>query len=580
MMTILRTGNSTYYSLRILLSFIVFLFIRSACAQIPLGLENKENAKSVEEFTYKFTPQGNLSIYIHYPPEWTKDDTRSVILYFCEDKRPKTSLDPFLYQAQYLAQRGMVAARADYRAKKGTVVPLEKCVEDAKSAVRWLRENTKKLGIDPDRIAAAGEGAGGHLAACASTVEGCEAKSENHTFSSKPNLLILFNPVLNLSTADLIRTTGSPETARLLSPNLNLSTDTAPTLLLYGTKDPLLVQGQVYVARANRLGVPATLYAANNVGFGFFKNEPFYSASLFLVHQFLWQRKCSISEPFAPASMEEVMREIPASECAALADKTGEFRAQFVLNSPFSNLRALSDRMQLKLGPRENGGHYYNIKEESFKVYVPDSYNPQNPYGLLVNISPGKTADIPLEGFKSLIEKMKFVVAGADKSGNQEEVFLRRIPLALDAAYNMRTLYNIDSNRIYVFGVSGGGRVSSMTAFHHPDVWAGGLFIIGANYWSSMSKPSNPVTAGPPRLKKPFPNILNWAANHGRYVLLTGDYDANREEMYTYYRRSYSKILKNVIYLQVPNMGHEAPDISWFERALKFLDDPSTEKKN
>ena len=38
------------------------------------------------------------------------------------------------------------------------------CLVDTKTAMRWVRANAKKFGIDPNRIAAAGSSAGGHLA--------------------------------------------------------------------------------------------------------------------------------------------------------------------------------------------------------------------------------------------------------------------------------------------------------------------------------------------------------------------------------------------------------------------------------
>ena len=58
------------------------------------------------------------------------------------------------------------------------VTPKE-CVEDAKSAVRWLRQNAAKLGIDPNRIVAAGGSAGGHIAACTGLAPGLEADGED-----------------------------------------------------------------------------------------------------------------------------------------------------------------------------------------------------------------------------------------------------------------------------------------------------------------------------------------------------------------------------------------------------------------
>ena len=46
----------------------------------------------------------------------------------------------------------MVAARADYRVKSRHGVTPERCVEDAKSAVRWVRSHAPTLGVDPDRV--------------------------------------------------------------------------------------------------------------------------------------------------------------------------------------------------------------------------------------------------------------------------------------------------------------------------------------------------------------------------------------------------------------------------------------------
>ena len=60
-----------------------------------------------------------------------------------------------------LAQRGYVAATASYRLSPGNQYPAH--VEDVKAAVRYLRANAAKLGIDPTRIGATGGSAGGHL---------------------------------------------------------------------------------------------------------------------------------------------------------------------------------------------------------------------------------------------------------------------------------------------------------------------------------------------------------------------------------------------------------------------------------
>jgi acetyl esterase/lipase len=63
---------------------------------------------------------------------------------------------------EQVAQAGIAVASVDYRLSGELVWPAQ--LHDAKAAVRWLRRRAPELGIDPDRIAAWGESAGGHLA--------------------------------------------------------------------------------------------------------------------------------------------------------------------------------------------------------------------------------------------------------------------------------------------------------------------------------------------------------------------------------------------------------------------------------
>ena len=155
--------------------------------------------QATKSFIYKRTKQADLEIVVHYPPGWKENDKRPAIVFFFGGGWTNGTVKQFEPQATYLASRGMVAARADYRVKSRHGVTPEECVEDAKSAVRWLRQNAAKLGIDPDRIVAAGGSAGGHIAACTALDPGLEAEGEDPKISSKPNALVLFNPVLRFA---------------------------------------------------------------------------------------------------------------------------------------------------------------------------------------------------------------------------------------------------------------------------------------------------------------------------------------------------------------------------------------------
>jgi acetyl esterase/lipase len=63
---------------------------------------------------------------------------------------------------ELLKRRGMVAVTIDYRLAPKYKWPAQ--LDDSQAAVRYLRGHAKELGIDKDRIGAAGASAGAHLA--------------------------------------------------------------------------------------------------------------------------------------------------------------------------------------------------------------------------------------------------------------------------------------------------------------------------------------------------------------------------------------------------------------------------------
>lgn len=137
-----------------------------------------------------------LNAWIFNPPGHSADDTRPAIVFFFGGGWNGGSPGQFRPQAEYLAERGMVAIAVDYRVKSRQGTLANVAVSDAKAAIRWVRENADRLGVDPDRIAAAGGSAGGHLAAATATLPGHDETGVGSDISSSPNALVLFNPVL------------------------------------------------------------------------------------------------------------------------------------------------------------------------------------------------------------------------------------------------------------------------------------------------------------------------------------------------------------------------------------------------
>ena len=226
---------------------------------------------------------------VHYPPGWKETDKRPAIVFFFGGGWTGGKIEQFEPQANHLASRGMVAARADYRVKSRHGVTPKECVEDAKSAVRWMRANAAKLGVDPDRIVAAGGSAGGHIAACTAFTPGLDAEGEDAKISSKPNALVLFNPVLRFSgIPELMERIGNDEAlGKAISPTLHLTKDSPPTLIFFGTADRLAAMGDEFMKKSKELGHRAELFTAEGQPHGFFNRPPWQEKTTQRMDEFL-----------------------------------------------------------------------------------------------------------------------------------------------------------------------------------------------------------------------------------------------------------------------------------------------------
>jgi acetyl esterase/lipase len=263
-----------------------FWFVLAAVSQAA----DPPSEQATKSFIYKKAKQAELEMVVHFPPGWKETDKRPAIVFFFGGGWTNGTIKAFETQATYLAGRGMVAACADYRIKSRheEITPKE-CVEDAKSAVRWLRQNAAKLGIDPNRIVASGGSAGGHIAACAALTPGLEAEGEDTTISSKPNALVLFYSVLRFTgTPLLMKRIGSDEAVgKAISPTLHLKKESPPTLLLYGTADKLLAQGEQFMKKSKELGHHAEMFTAEGQPHGFSAKPPWREKAMERVEEFL-----------------------------------------------------------------------------------------------------------------------------------------------------------------------------------------------------------------------------------------------------------------------------------------------------
>ena len=231
---------------------------------------------------YKTVGDVKLALYIFEPAGHTSSDQSPAIVFFFGGGWTSGTPRQFEQQCRYLASRGMVAMTADYRvfSRHGTLAV--KCVEDAKSAIRWVRANAKRLGIDPKRIAAGGGSAGGHIAACAGIIDNFDAPGEEKSISSVPNALVLFNPALVLGGMKGQEPVKAGRLERIenrlgtepeaLSPAHHVRKGAPPTLVLHGNADNVVPYrtAEVFAEAMKKAGNRCELIGCENQGHGFF----------------------------------------------------------------------------------------------------------------------------------------------------------------------------------------------------------------------------------------------------------------------------------------------------------------------
>jgi acetyl esterase len=256
---------------------------------ITLG---RATAQTSLELVYKKVDSTELHLVMDYPPGYQPGQSYPTLVFFFGGGWNGGSIAQFELQARYFASRGMVCARADYRVKSRQGTTPFASVEDAKSAMRYLRQHAKLLGIDPARMVAAGGSAGGHLAAATALLPGLNAPTDDLAISTVPQALVLYNPVIDNGPEGYgYERIGEryPE----FSPMHNLDKGSPPTIFFLGTADKLIPvsTGQAYKKKVEEKGGRMDLHLYEGQPHGFFnpkeKDQTYFKDTVLKTDAFL-----------------------------------------------------------------------------------------------------------------------------------------------------------------------------------------------------------------------------------------------------------------------------------------------------
>lgn len=288
---------------RLLIALVWLGCVGGAWGQSPaLDASLQPSLTGATDFVYKRVSGVELKVWVFSPADLKPTEKRPAILLFGGGGWTNQNPAQFSPQARYLATKGMVAIVADYRVRAVNNTTPYDAVTDAKSAVRWLRQHASELHIDPSSLAVGGGSAGGHIALASAVVSELDEPAEDQSVSSRPNALVLFNPVPN--TVPDPQAALSPQQqglaewlgsrARAISPIHHLGKNLPPTIIFHGTADRLVpfAEAEAFCRKANEWGNRCELVAFDGATHGFFnpaRSVKWYYETLAGVERFLRQ---------------------------------------------------------------------------------------------------------------------------------------------------------------------------------------------------------------------------------------------------------------------------------------------------
>ena len=239
----------------------------------------------------------------------------------------------------------------------------------------------------------------------------------------------------------------------------------------------------------------------------------------------------------------------------------------FTEKSPLGTLAIMAERRFISR-QEPSPSTDYSLEEKSFEIAIPSGYDSSTPAPLFVWIS-ATDGGGPQDAIRRALEKRGWLYAGANGSGNDHHTAIRA-SLALDAVHNMCRQYNVNSNLVFIGGISGGGRMASELALVYADVFkGGGFYVIGCNCYDPIPAPGGRTYPG--FWPKKVPDLFTEAKRHW-FVFLTGSKDFNQPGTIGTYEAYKGSGFEHCFYNETPELAHAMPPAEDIEKGFAFLD--------
>jgi pimeloyl-ACP methyl ester carboxylesterase len=201
----------------------------------------------------------------------------------------------------------------------------------------------------------------------------------------------------------------------------------------------------------------------------------------------------------------------------------------------------------------------FAASSETADVYVPGSYARGKALGIYIHMNGDDSAHMPA-AYQSSLDNLYCIGASPDHAGNSRHDAWR-IARALDLIASLKARYDVDDERIFIGGYSGGALISLLAGMLYPDVFKGIVpteHIMQEAYWGKV------FTAA---------DLAQMAGNGQRWAfIIGGDYAPwwFAPHIATWRDTHGFKTLHTV----VPGMGHSQPPTAILEDSIRWVDAP------
>jgi len=213
-----------------------------------------------------------------------------------------------------------------------------------------------------------------------------------------------------------------------------------------------------------------------------------------------------------------------------------------------------------------------DLKDEHLALRLPKDFDPRVPVGAIVWVHAAGDIEPPPTLFPAA-DKLGLAITSVSLAGN-ERPSSDRYQLMFDALQTLQERALTDRTRVYVTGISGGGRISGNLACCFPDVFAGGVPIVGFSIYENIPAGNGRYWQG--SFDEPMPEFMKVLKTR-RLAPITGSRDFNRAPIL-----GAVKVLTRdhvpVKLFDIENMGHEMPEADVFTEALQWVDEPARAK--